>query len=63
MPAVSACTWHVNSGSVTASIAPSTTPTRRVRAFLAANVFLTGEIIHNPHVNDRLRAAGIRFLS
>ena len=27
------------------------------------NVFLTGEIIHNPHVNDRLRAAGIRFLS
>jgi 4-hydroxy-3-methylbut-2-enyl diphosphate reductase len=24
---------------------------------------LTGEIIHNPHVNDRLRAAGIRFLS
>src|SRR5688500_10190562 len=27
------------------------------------NVVLTGEIIHNPHVNDRLRAAGIRFLS
>jgi len=27
------------------------------------NVFLTGEIIHNPHVNDQLRAAGIRFLS
>jgi 4-hydroxy-3-methylbut-2-enyl diphosphate reductase len=26
-------------------------------------VFLTGEIIHNPHVNDRLRASGIRFLS
>ncbi len=26
-------------------------------------VFLTGEIIHNPHVNDRLRAKGIRFLS
>src|SRR5262245_44302034 len=26
-------------------------------------VFLTGEIIHNPHVNDRLRAMGIRFLS
>jgi 4-hydroxy-3-methylbut-2-en-1-yl diphosphate reductase len=26
-------------------------------------VFLTGEIIHNPHVNDRLREAGIRFLS
>ena len=26
-------------------------------------VFLTGEIIHNPHVNERLRAAGIRFLS
>jgi 4-hydroxy-3-methylbut-2-enyl diphosphate reductase len=26
-------------------------------------VFLTGEIIHNPHVNDRLRKKGIQFLS
>jgi 4-hydroxy-3-methylbut-2-enyl diphosphate reductase len=26
-------------------------------------VHLTGEIIHNPHVNDKLRAMGIRFLS
>lgn len=26
-------------------------------------VYLTGEIIHNPHVNDELRAQGIRFLS
>jgi 4-hydroxy-3-methylbut-2-enyl diphosphate reductase len=26
-------------------------------------VFLTGEIIHNPHVNDQLRTLGIRFLS
>src|SRR5437660_419488 len=26
-------------------------------------IFLTGEIIHNPHVNDRLRNLGIRFLS
>ena len=26
-------------------------------------VYLTGEIIHNPHVNDRLRGLGIRFLS
>jgi 4-hydroxy-3-methylbut-2-en-1-yl diphosphate reductase len=26
-------------------------------------VHLTGEIIHNPHVNDQLRAQGIRFLS
>ncbi|MDP7471675.1 MAG: 4-hydroxy-3-methylbut-2-enyl diphosphate reductase [Vicinamibacterales bacterium] len=25
-------------------------------------VYLTGEIIHNPHVNEKLRAAGIRFL-
>jgi 4-hydroxy-3-methylbut-2-en-1-yl diphosphate reductase len=31
--------------------------------FPAQRVFLTGEIIHNPHVNDRLRAQGIRFLS
>ncbi len=26
-------------------------------------VFLTGEIIHNPYVNQKLRASGIRFLS
>ena len=26
-------------------------------------VFLTGEIIHNPHVNDKLRSMGVRFLS
>jgi 4-hydroxy-3-methylbut-2-enyl diphosphate reductase len=25
-------------------------------------VYLTGEIIHNPHVNDKLRAMGIQFL-
>ena len=33
------------------------------RRFPGRNVFLTGEIIHNPHVNDKLRAEGIRFLS
>jgi 4-hydroxy-3-methylbut-2-enyl diphosphate reductase len=33
------------------------------RRFPDRHVFLTGEIIHNPHVNERLRAAGIRFLS
>jgi len=27
------------------------------------NVFLTGEIIHNPHVNEKLRGMGIRFLT
>jgi len=27
------------------------------------NVFLTGEIIHNPHVNEKLRTMGVRFLS
>jgi 4-hydroxy-3-methylbut-2-en-1-yl diphosphate reductase len=26
-------------------------------------VLLTGEIIHNPHVNDQLRAQGVRFLT
>lgn len=26
-------------------------------------VYLTGEIIHNPHVNDKLRGMGVRFLS
>jgi 4-hydroxy-3-methylbut-2-en-1-yl diphosphate reductase len=31
--------------------------------FPARRVFLTGEIIHNPHVNDRLRGQGIRFLT
>src|SRR4051812_11875849 len=34
-----------------------------VARFPERNVFLTGEIIHNPHVNDRLRDNGIRFLS
>jgi 4-hydroxy-3-methylbut-2-enyl diphosphate reductase len=33
------------------------------KRFPGQRVFLTGEIIHNPHVNERLRAAGIRFLS
>jgi 4-hydroxy-3-methylbut-2-enyl diphosphate reductase len=31
--------------------------------FPERRVFLTGEIIHNPHVNDRLRSKGIQFLS
>ena len=33
------------------------------RRFPDKHVFLTGEIIHNPHVNDQLRQQGIRFLS
>ena len=33
------------------------------RRFPDRPVYLTGEIIHNPHVNGKLRAAGIRFLS
>ena len=33
------------------------------RRFPHRPVYLTGEIIHNPHVNGTLRAAGIRFLS
>jgi 4-hydroxy-3-methylbut-2-enyl diphosphate reductase len=32
------------------------------RKFPDQRVFLTGEIIHNPHVNEKLRASGIRFL-
>ena len=33
------------------------------RRFPDRTVYLTGEIIHNSHVNDRLREAGVRFLS
>jgi 4-hydroxy-3-methylbut-2-en-1-yl diphosphate reductase len=33
------------------------------RRFPDRQVFLTGEIIHNPHVNDQLRAQGIRFMT
>lgn len=33
------------------------------KRFADRQVYLTGEIIHNPHVNDKLRGAGVRFLS
>jgi 4-hydroxy-3-methylbut-2-enyl diphosphate reductase len=33
------------------------------KRFPDRRVYLTDEIIHNPHVNDRLRAQGVRFLS
>ncbi|MGE3706266.1 MAG: 4-hydroxy-3-methylbut-2-enyl diphosphate reductase, partial [Vicinamibacterales bacterium] len=33
------------------------------RRFPQASVYLTGEIIHNPHVNEQLRTMGIGFLS
>jgi 4-hydroxy-3-methylbut-2-en-1-yl diphosphate reductase len=33
------------------------------KRFPDRHVYLTGEIIHNPHVNDQLREQGIRFLS
>ena len=33
------------------------------KRFPDRQVFLTGEIIHNPHVNTQLRDQGIRFLS
>jgi 4-hydroxy-3-methylbut-2-en-1-yl diphosphate reductase len=33
------------------------------RRFPEQAVYLTGEIIHNPHVNEKLRLLGIRFLS
>jgi 4-hydroxy-3-methylbut-2-en-1-yl diphosphate reductase len=32
------------------------------RRFPERPVYLTGEIIHNPHVNDQLRGMGVRFL-
>jgi 4-hydroxy-3-methylbut-2-en-1-yl diphosphate reductase len=33
------------------------------RRFPDQTVYLTGEIIHNPHVNEKLRGLGIKFLS
>ena len=33
------------------------------KRFPERTVYLTGEIIHNPHVNDQIRAQGIRFLT
>ncbi len=33
------------------------------KRFPDRRVFLTGEIIHNPHVNDQLRSQGIHFLT
>jgi 4-hydroxy-3-methylbut-2-enyl diphosphate reductase len=33
------------------------------KRFPAQRVYLTGEIIHNPHVNNELRTQGIHFLS
>src|SRR6476661_7875755 len=33
------------------------------KRFPDRQVYLTGEIIHNPHVNTQLRSMGIRFLS
>jgi 4-hydroxy-3-methylbut-2-enyl diphosphate reductase len=33
------------------------------RRFPDRPIWLTGEIIHNPHVNEKLRAQGIRFLT
>ncbi len=33
------------------------------KRFADQRVYLTGEIIHNPHVNDQLRAQGIRILT
>jgi len=33
------------------------------RRYPDRRVYLTGEIIHNPHVNDQLRGMGIQFLS
>src|SRR5512140_1264367 len=33
------------------------------RRFPDRAVYLTGEIIHNPHVNEKLRSLGVHFLS
>src|SRR5213075_524268 len=34
-----------------------------VLKFPGHRIFLTGEIIHNPHVNQKLERMGVRFLS
>ena len=55
---------RANSASATASIARWIMHTRRAGDFPNRAVYLTGEIIHNPHVNAELRAQqGIRFLT
>ncbi len=33
------------------------------KAYPHRNIFILGEIIHNPEVNDQIRAMGVRFLS
>ncbi len=33
-----------------------------VRRFPGRRIYLVGEIIHNPHVNQRMREMGIRFI-
>lgn len=34
-----------------------------IKKFPGRRIYLTGEIIHNPHINEKLKQLGIRFLS
>ena len=54
----SPCTWPASSASATASIAPSTTPTRRGSSSPTGGSSSPARSSTIPHVNDRLRGAG-----
>ena len=54
--------WPASSASATASTARSSTPTRPARSSPTGGSSSPGEIIHNPEVNGRIEALGIRIL-
>ena len=65
-PAISPSSSRRNSAFATASSARLTWPTPRGNIFRLAPhtpIYLLGEIIHNPEVNDQIRNMGIQIIS
>ena len=66
-PAISPSSSPRNSASATASSGPLTWPTPRAKYFSEVSphtpIYLLGEIIHNPEVNDQIRHMGIQIIS